>query len=98
MCGSGGPHYSRSGDRRYNRAGARRYLSPQRELGNRCQLHKRSSLVDLADFGVAVELLDGVVAHKTRTAKDLDRQARHAFGGMRSKVLAHRRFLAELPA
>src|SRR4051794_30719240 len=46
-------------------------------------LHIAGSLVDSADFGVAVEFFDGIVLCKTDSAKDFDRAGRYRFCDLR---------------
>src|ERR1700723_3787264 len=83
------------GTRRFPPAMMRPLVAAKHQLGYRCQLHVRGAFVDLADLGVAVVLLDGVVLHKAVAAKYLYGMAGNAFGYLRSKVLARGGFFSE---
>src|SRR5579862_2672548 len=61
-------------------------------LGDCLQLQVGRALVNLADFRVAVQLLDGVVLDEAVAAEEIDRERRHPLGDFGREDLAHRRF------
>ena len=79
-----------------NLANLARKLTSEGQLGDRRQLHEGCALVDFADLGVAVELLDGVVLDEAGAAVDLDGQAGDALGYLRGEVFAHGGLLEEV--
>ena len=55
-------------------------------------MHVGGAFVDAADLGGAIELLNGVVLHKTITAEELHALAGDTLGHLGHKVLGHRGF------
>ena len=61
-------------------------------LRDRLQLQVRRALVDLADLGVAEQLLDRIFLDEPVAAEEIHRQRRDALGDLRREDLADRRF------
>ena len=61
-------------------------------LGDRLQLQVGRAFVDLADLGVAVELLDRILLDESVAAEQVDRERRDALGDLRRQDLADRGF------
>src|SRR5258705_7564597 len=68
-----------------------RRLQPfrQNRLRNRSELHVRRSLVDLPDFRVTPELLDGILLRVAVAAEELHGQRRDLFAHLRREELGH---------
>ena len=60
----------------------------QNLLGNRLELQVGRPLVDLADFGVAEQLLDRVFLDEPVAAEQVDGERRDALGDLRRENLA----------
>src|SRR5579863_445397 len=71
-------------------------LHGHQHFGDRRQLHVRSSFVNLAYFGVAPVLFDGIVLGESVAAVDFNRQRGYAFGHLRGEKLGHGRFFHEI--
>src|SRR5687767_8998878 len=80
---------------RSSRSAASAYALLQQFLGDRLELHVRRAFVDLADLGVAVELLRREVLGEAGAAEDLERERRRVLGDLGGIVLRHRRLLEE---
>ena len=65
---------------------------------DRLELQVGRAFIDLPNLGIAIELLDGVVLHESVSAKQVDREGRHAFGDLGREQLAHRGLAQERQA
>ena len=63
------------------------------DLRDSRELHEACAFVDLADLGVAVELLDGVVLYEAGAAEDFDGERRYALGYLGGEELGTWRLL-----
>src|ERR1700682_4700828 len=67
-------------------------------LGDRVELHVRRTLVDLADFRVAPELLHRILLRVAVPAEELYGERGHSLRHLRGEELGHGRFAEERPA
>src|ERR1019366_1017961 len=63
--------------------------SPQNSLRDGQPLHVAGTLVDAADFGIAVQLLDRIILGKSHSAEDLDGARGNPLGHLRREVFSH---------